>query len=66
MAAEPQPAAQASSWRETRLSPRPAPAARPNPLPPALTYELREGSSLKALQVTAERKQLRARRRQVS
>jgi hypothetical protein len=36
-------------------------AARPKPVPPALTYEQREAARLKALQMTAERKRLRAR-----
>ncbi len=36
-------------------------AERPKPVPPALTLEQREAARLKALQMTAERKRLRAR-----
>ena len=39
----------------------PEPAARPKPVPPALTLEQRETARFKALQATAERKSLRAR-----
>ena len=39
----------------------PEPAARPKPVPPALTLEQRETARFKALQATAERKRLRAR-----
>jgi hypothetical protein len=61
MAAEPQPTAQPSSWREDKAVIEASAGGPTEPNTAALTYERREGGSLKALQVTAEPKRLQAR-----